>query len=77
MAGGSARQRRPLLREIADQVLERTPDLADRLQRHPGVAGGGLQLLVPERPRVIMRTFYVIESKSPAEPDWLLGHLTQ
>ena len=48
------------------QQRERARHLSDRLQRHPRVDGGGVELLVPERSRGIMRTFYVIEIESSA-----------
>src|SRR5439155_22742190 len=43
-----------------DKLLERAPDLADGPGGDLGVERRGVELLVPERPRAIVRTFYVI-----------------
>ena len=45
-----------------DELLERAGDLAERLEGDTGVERGRVELLVPERPRAIMRTFYVTET---------------
>ena len=46
-----------LLRHQRRQPVERAHHLADNVGCHLRVAGGGVQLRVSERPRVIMRTF--------------------
>src|SRR6516165_7382202 len=56
------------------QEVERARDLADRADGDTGVERGRVELLVPERTRAIMRTFYVIEIQSSAERDWMLAN---
>src|SRR6516164_1399078 len=78
MAGGLRRRRllgispRTLAARHA-QAIERALDLGDQPGRNAGVAGRRLQLLVSERTRAIMRTFYVIEIESSAEWDPMLA----
>ena len=47
-----------------DQMLEWAGDLSERLEGDTGVERGRVELLVPEQPRAIMRTFYVTETQS-------------
>jgi len=56
-----------LLGHQRSEAIEWALDLADRVGRR------GLELGVPERPRAIMRSFYVIESQRSAEQNWLLA----
>jgi hypothetical protein len=44
------------------QEVERARHLADRADRDAGVKRRGVELLVSEQPRAIMRTFYVTET---------------
>jgi hypothetical protein len=43
-------------------MLQRVHDLADGLGGDAGIERGGVELGVTERPRAIMRSFYVIET---------------
>src|SRR5271169_5435870 len=47
---------------LAQQQVEWAGHLADRLDGDARVERGRVELLVPERPRAIMRTFYVTET---------------
>src|SRR5215469_10848781 len=55
------------------QEVERARHLADRADGDAGVKRRRVELLVSERTRVIMRTFYVIEVESSAEPNPMLA----
>src|SRR5215475_10975067 len=55
------------------QQVERARHPADRADGDAGVERGRVELLVPERTRAIMRTFYVIEIESSAERDAMLA----
>ncbi len=61
---GTRQQRRGLRGRLErrDELLEWAGDLAERLEGDTGVERGRVELLVPERPRAIMRTFYVTET---------------
>ena len=61
---GTRQQRRGLRGRLdrRDEVLEWAGDLAERLESDTSVKRGGVELLVSERPRAIMRTFYVTET---------------
>jgi hypothetical protein len=48
--------------------------LADRADGDAGVERGRVELLVPERTRAIMRTFYVIEIESSVERNSVLAN---
>src|SRR5260370_37970876 len=65
-AGCSAGRRR-------SQTVERAHCAMDRAGCHLRVARRGRQVAVPERPRAIMRTFYVIETEGSAERDPMLA----
>src|SRR5215472_8460304 len=54
------------------QQVERARHLADRADGDAGVERGRVELLVPERTRAIMRTFYVIEIESSVAKDSML-----
>src|SRR5262249_13723784 len=74
MAGGLRRRRllgvspRTLAARHA-QAIERALDLGDQPGRNTGVAGRRLQLLVSERTRAIMLTFYAIETEGSVAKD--------
>ena len=55
--------------DLVQQQVEGTGHLTDRLDGHAGVERRRVELLVPERTRAIMRTFYVIEIESSPERD--------
>ena len=55
------------------QRLERADRAADRLGGNVGIDRGGIEPGMPEQPRVIMLTFYVIENQSAVERDRLLA----
>jgi len=55
------------------QEVERARHLADRADGDARVERRRVELLVSERTRVIMRTFYVIETESSAERDSMLA----
>ena len=55
------------------QEVERACHLADRADGDAGVERRRVELLVSERTRAIMRTFYVIETESSAERDPMLA----
>ena len=55
------------------QEVERAGHLADRADRDAGVERRRVELLVSERTRAIMRTFYVIETEGSAEQDSMLA----
>ena len=60
---GTGQQRRGLRRRPdRDELLEWAGDLPERLEGDTGVERGRVELFVSERPRAIMRTFYVIET---------------
>jgi hypothetical protein len=54
--------RRLALLQLRGDVIERADDLADRFGGNPCVERRRVKLGVTERPRAIMRTFYVIET---------------
>src|SRR6266699_3520785 len=56
-------------RHRCGETLERARDLSERLDGDVGVERRRIELLMHERPRAIMRTFYVIETESSAEGD--------
>src|SRR6516162_7981243 len=56
------------------QKVERTGHLADRVDRYAGVERRRVELLVSERTRDIMRTFYVIEIQGSAERGSMLAN---
>ena len=53
---------RPRSARRLQQNIERARHLADRADGDAGVKRRGVELLVSERPRAIMRTFYVTET---------------
>ena len=55
------------------ETIEWAHDRTDHVGGHVRVELGRVDLGVSERSRSIMRSFYVIESQSPAEQDWLLA----
>ena len=55
------------------QKIERAGHLAERVDGDAGVECRGVELLVSERTRAIMRTFYVIEIESSPERDLMLA----
>src|SRR6516164_2612070 len=55
------------------QAIERALDLGDQPGRNAGVAGRRLQLLVSERTRAIMLTFYAIETEASVAKDPMLA----
>src|ERR1700730_9791192 len=55
------------------QQIERALDAGDHAGGDAGVARRRVQLVVTQRTRGIMHSFYVIESQRPAEQDWLLA----
>jgi len=56
------------------QKVERARHLTDRADGDAGVERRRVELLVTERTRAIMRTFYVIEIEGSAERDWMLAN---
>src|SRR5437899_5066616 len=72
---GTGQRRRGLRGRLhrRDELLERAGDLAERLEGDVGIERRRIELLVPKRPRAIMRTFYVIETESSAEGDPVLA----
>jgi hypothetical protein len=56
------------------QKVERACHLAERVDGDAGVERRRIELLVSERTRAIMRTFYVIEIESSAERDSMLAN---
>ena len=56
------------------QKVERACHLAERADGDAGVERRRIELLVSERTRGIMRTFYVIEIESSAEWDWMVAN---
>ena len=56
------------------QKVERARHLADRADGDAGVERRRVELLVSERTRAIMRTFYVIEIESSAARDAMLAN---
>ena len=71
-AEAHGRHGRASARHLQQQV-ERARHLADRAGGDAGVERGGVELVVSERTRAIMRTFYVIETESSAERDSMLA----
>jgi hypothetical protein len=59
---------------LIEQQVERAGHLADRLDGDAGVERRGVELLVSERTRAIMRTFYVLEIESSPERDSMLAN---
>jgi len=59
---------------LVQQQVERTGHLTDRLDGYAGVERRRVELLVSERTRAIMRTFYVIEIESSAARDAMLAN---
>ena len=55
------------------QQVERAGHLTDRADGDAGIERGRVELLVSERTRAIMRTFYVIEIESSPERDLMLA----
>ena len=55
------------------QEIERARHLAERVDGDAGVERRRVELLVSERTRAIMRTFYVIEIESSPERDLMLA----
>ena len=59
---------------LAKQQVERAGHLADRANGDACVERRRVELLVSERTRAIMRTFYVIEIERSAEQDAMLAN---
>ena len=59
---------------LVQQQVERAGHLTDRLDGDAGVERRRVELLVSERTRAIMRTFYVIEIESSPERDSMLAN---
>src|SRR5260370_21261282 len=55
------------------EAIEGAHGLADGIAGDMSIQRRGLELGMPKRPRVIMRSFYVIESQRSAEQDLLLA----
>jgi hypothetical protein len=55
------------------EAIQRAHHLADGIGGDASVERRRLQLGMPERPRVIMRIFYVIETEGSAEQDRMLA----
>src|SRR5258705_4715242 len=70
---GATCARQPGGPELERDLLQWAHDLADRLGGDAGIERRGVEPGMTERPRVIMRSFYVIEGQRSAEQDWLLA----
>ena len=55
------------------EPVQRAHDLANEVGGHLGVARRRVELGMPEQPRAIMRTFYVIETESCADRNSMLA----